>query len=101
MRAKLCDFGSARIWAGSDQDERKHIEFSNDYFGPYWTAPEQFTKPFVTGTEMMKGDIFSLGIVFWEMIMRKLLSAIARITESSHLNTPGVNGQKCRPLAVP
>ena len=73
MRAKLCDFGSARIWTGSDQDEWKHIEFSNDYFSPYWTAPERFKQnPFVTGTEMMKGDMFSLGIVFWEMIMRKL-----------------------------
>ena len=58
-RVKLCDFGLSKFYENSDRQ-------TNSSSTCFWMAPEFI----VNKTFNEKSDIYSLGILFWEIFMR-------------------------------
>lgn len=58
-RVKVCDFGLSRI-----VDVQKTMTACGT---PCWTAPEVMRRQYYT----VKADVYSLGIVFWELLTRE------------------------------
>ena len=68
-RAKLSDFGLSRVKAVNSS------EFEAGKAGTaFWIAPELHLQPGVSFTTFC--DVYSLGIVFWEMLTRKTPSSV-------------------------
>lgn len=59
FKLKLCDFGLSKVF--NDECKRTHSK-SN----PYWMSPESLLE----GIYTEKSDIYSLGIMFWEIMHR-------------------------------
>jgi serine/threonine protein kinase len=58
-KVKLCDFGLSKIYENSDRQ-------TNSSSTCFWMAPEFIVKKIFNE----KSDIYSLGILFWEIFMR-------------------------------
>jgi serine/threonine protein kinase len=61
-RVKLCDFGLSKIYENSNLQTNSISTF-------FWMAPEYLQN----GTFSDKSDIYSLGILFWEIFMKDTL----------------------------
>lgn len=76
-RVKIADFGIAKILAG---DEARQNLTENRVMGtPYYMAPEQIEHPRAVDH---RADIYSLGVVFYEMLTREL--PLGRFAPPSH-----------------
>ncbi len=67
-RVKIADFGIAKIM-GREEPDVAITETSNAIGTPHYMAPEQMEKP---KTVDHRADIFSLGVVFYEMLTGEL-----------------------------
>src|SRR6266404_3252988 len=67
-RVKIADFGIAKIMGGEERDVAI-TETKNAIGTPHYMAPEQVEKP---QTVDHRADIFSLGVVFYEMLTGEL-----------------------------
>jgi predicted Ser/Thr protein kinase len=67
-RVKIADFGLAKLLGKNDGDA--HLTQSNVVMGtPHYMAPEQMSNPL---TVDHRADIYSLGVVFYEMLTGEL-----------------------------
>lgn len=67
-RVKIADFGIAKIVGGTA--EKTALTGAKDVLGtPHYMAPEQLEKP---ATVDHRADIFSLGVIFYEMLTGEL-----------------------------
>ncbi len=67
-RVKIADFGLAKLLGKKDNDA--HLTQSNVVMGtPHYMAPEQMSNPL---TVDHRADIYSLGVVFYEMLTGEL-----------------------------
>ena len=67
-RVKIADFGIAKILGSETQD--RSLTGAKDVIGtPHYMAPEQVEKP---ATVDHRADIYSLGVVFYEMLTGEL-----------------------------
>ena len=67
-RVKIADFGIAKI-VGEDKPDISLTATGAALGTPHYMAPEQFEKP---GTVDHRADIYSLGVVFYEMLTGEL-----------------------------
>src|SRR5206468_14861 len=67
-RAKIADFGLARL-VGTDTGSRRLTQPREVMGTPHYMAPEQVEKPQLVDH---RADIYSLGVVFYEMLTGEL-----------------------------
>jgi len=67
-RVKIADFGIAKL-VGEDQENLTLTNTGASLGTPHYMAPEQFEKP---ATVDHRADIYSLGVVFYEMLTGEL-----------------------------
>jgi len=78
MRVKVCDFGLSR-------DSSKNLETLKKLCGTYaYLAPEVFNCQITT----MKSDIFSMGIVIWEVLNVIMTHTYSAPYEEYHFDRP-------------
>ena len=69
-RVKIADFGLAKLLGGSLPQDPYSLTGSRQVVGtPHYMAPEQFERP---GTVDHRADIYSMGVVFYEMLTGEL-----------------------------
>ena len=69
-RVKIADFGLAKLLGASIQQDPYTLTSPQQVLGtPHYMAPEQFEHP---GTVDHRADIYSMGVVFYEMLTGEL-----------------------------
>jgi len=69
-RVKIADFGLAKLLGASVQQDPYTLTGPRQVLGtPHYMAPEQFERP---GTVDHRADIYSMGVVFYEMLTGEL-----------------------------
>jgi serine/threonine protein kinase len=69
-RVKIADFGLAKLLSASVQKDPYTLTMPRQVLGtPHYMAPEQFERP---GTVDHRADIYSMGVVFYEMLTGEL-----------------------------
>jgi predicted Ser/Thr protein kinase len=69
-RVKIADFGLAKLLGASVQKDPYTLTMPRQVLGtPHYMAPEQFERP---GTVDHRADIYSMGVVFYEMLTGEL-----------------------------
>ena len=69
-RVKIADFGLAKLLGASLQQDPYTLTSPRQVLGtPHYMAPEQFERP---GTVDHRADIYSMGVVFYEMLTGEL-----------------------------
>lgn len=63
LRIKLCDMGFSTFNAVAEQS----VRFESTVGTPAWMAPEVLSGE----TYTMSADVWSLGVIIWEMVMRE------------------------------
>ncbi|HEY2589221.1 MAG TPA: serine/threonine-protein kinase [Tepidisphaeraceae bacterium] len=69
-RVKIADFGLAKLLSGAVPQDPYTLTMPRQVLGtPHYMAPEQFERP---GTVDHRADIYSMGVVFYEMLTGEL-----------------------------
>lgn len=69
-RVKIADFGLAKLLSGAVPQDPYTLTAPRQVLGtPHYMAPEQFERP---GTVDHRADIYSMGVVFYEMLTGEL-----------------------------
>ncbi len=87
-RVKIADFGLAKLLGGDDDGSPSHLTLNSPHqmLGtPHYMAPEQTERPL---TVDHRADIYSIGVVFYEMITGEL--PLGRFPLPSEIGRGGV-----------
>ncbi|MFK7852129.1 MAG: protein kinase [Akkermansiaceae bacterium] len=68
-RVKIADFGIAKLIGADDEDDYTLTMAGSSLGSPHYMAPEQIETP---GDIDQRADIYSLGVVFYELLTREL-----------------------------
>lgn len=91
VNCKLCDFGvSLPVDKNGNLDTTKVGEYAEYVGTPAWSAPEVIEYPQIVTT---KADIYSFGLVFWEMLA--LMPPIDEDTVNSFMDLDSDMDESC------
>ena len=101
-RVKIADFGLAKLLGAEDDGSPSHLTMNSpqQMLGtPHYMAPEQTERPL---TVDHRADIYSIGVVFYEMITGELPLATPAVLGVRARGGPSLGGRgdhlnKCRP----